>query len=100
MSLAIHGKDTVCDVAVEIFVRRACRRRIVVLTVGARWGSQTKPRRLGLARMWSSGSCMCLLEAFVGQRDWLEIGFVSGKKTGRELVLPSETSASPAQTGA
>ena len=39
MSLAIHGKDTVCDVAVEIFVRRACRRRIVVLTVGARWDS-------------------------------------------------------------
>ena len=27
---------------------------------------------------------MCLLEAFVVQRDWLEIGFVSGKKTGLE----------------
>ncbi len=27
---------------------------------------------------------MCHLEACVGQRDWLEIGFVSGKKTGLE----------------
>ena len=27
---------------------------------------------------------MCPLEAFVGQRDWLEIGSVSGKKTGLE----------------
>ena len=103
VSMAIHWENTVCDVAVEIFVRGYAWFKLVKLWTGMRWSDTTgmPPANLRLDsrgllgqldRTKTSGAgkkveqlfVYVSFEAFVVQRDWLEIGFVLWKKMGLE----------------